>query len=488
MKRTLGPWLALWIASLGAGLTVAFVVSPVYAAAAGSLMTLAISMWLMHRLIKVFDIRQMTVPGFWYLTYVVTMYIPSLLIIFGRLSPEKLDAAGYPFHIELGPHLGMLSFAINSALITVPMGVWLAGRLLRFKTGEIKEYFAGGVEETGDRRAPMLAYGLVIACAVGFSTLYVWDVSSSVGTIPLFELFKPHSHRGLAHLRIGSLVALHSPLRYVYAIVIEAVYPFLTAAAFGYFLHTRKSGWLVLFLFTFSVGTLSAAASTARGGVAAILVVTLLLLYLYLGGRAAGKFLLLSLGVIFIFPVFVTIATYRVDFWYALMVIGVRLFYTPAYIQYVYFQVVPAQVGFLHGRTSPNLAWLTGQSYFNMQEYVARVLYPHAPAHAMASGPFLGDYYVNFGMLGVLAGGVLAGFVMGWLQIWLVRRPKRVAGLAVYAFLLYAFWTLTDRPLPVVLWSGGVVFVFLTMWILGLLEAIIGLSFSRRLSVPQPHV
>ncbi len=199
------------------------------------------------------------------------------------------------------------------------------------------------------------------------------------------------------------------------------------------------------------------------------------------------KILLLSLVAISVFPVAITMTFYRIDLLYALKIIGIRLSYTPAYIQYLYFLLVPSRFGFLHGRTSPSLSWLTGQDYFNMPEYVIRFPYPNAPAHASASGPFVGDLYANFGVSGVLLGGIAAGIMMQSLQIWLVRRRKTVANIAAYAFLLYVSWTLTYRPLQVVVWSGGVFFVFLVSFVLVVLETILRIRGSLRHEPATAH-
>src|SRR4029077_3422677 len=133
---------------------------------------------------------QVTLPGFWYLTFLATMYLPSLLIVFAGVSPERLDPVGYPFRIQAGPHLAALLFAVNSALLTVPLGIALAGRLLRFRVDEVRDYYAATVDDGGNRRARLAAYTLFIAGALAVSTLYVADVVSRVHTVPLFELFR----------------------------------------------------------------------------------------------------------------------------------------------------------------------------------------------------------------------------------------------------------------------------------------------------------
>jgi hypothetical protein len=322
----------------------------------------------------------------------------------------------------------------------------------------------------------------MVAGAVTVSGVYLSDVLSRVGSVPLLDLFKVHGP-ALARLRIASLVALNSPLRYAYAILIGTVYPFLLSAALGYTVRARTGLWVSLLLLTLGAGAFSAAVSTARSGVAALLVVACAYLYLHRGARAGARVALACVPLFLAFATAVTMAMYRIGALFALRLIGVRLFYTPAYVQYLYFRLVPAQLQFLHGRTSPMYAALTGQRYFNMQEYVVRIPYPDAPAHAMTNGPFVGDLYVNFGIAAVLLGAVAAGLIMGGLQIWLVRQPKTVLNMAAYAVLMYVFWTLTDSPLPATLWSGGVFFTFVTAWLVLLLGRLFALR-ARPLSQP----
>ena len=46
-------------------------------------------------------------------------------------------------------------------------------------------------------------------------------------------------------------------------------------------------------------------------------------------------------------------------------------------------------------------------------------------------------------------------------QVYLVRRRKTVVSLAIYAYLIVAFWFLNSTGLPIVLVSKGVVFALM---------------------------
>ncbi|MFY9732558.1 MAG: hypothetical protein WAK24_18270, partial [Candidatus Acidiferrales bacterium] len=66
----------------------------------------------------------------------------------------------------------------------------------------------------------------------------------------------------------------------------------------------------------------------------------------------------------------------------------------------------------------------------------------------------------------VILGGVLAGFIMESIQIYLFRRRKTVVSLAVSAFLMVAFWNLNSTSLPVVLASNGALLALVLGWAL----------------------
>jgi hypothetical protein len=73
----------------------------------------------------------------------------------------------------------------------------------------------------------------------------------------------------------------------------------------------------------------------------------------------------------------------------------------------------------------------------------------------------------DFGLPGVVVGGVLAGLFMQMVTIYFFRRAKTIANIAAYAICMWSFGLLVTSPLPTMLLSGGVSFAFLLTWLLG---------------------
>ena len=148
------------------------------------------------------------------------------------------------------------------------------------------------------------------------------------------------------------------------------------------------------------------------------------------------------------------------DVWFALEAIGRRLVYLPALVLYNYFEVFPEQVGHLYGLTIGKLAWFVGGDNFNSANYVYQYMYPERVESGLANAAFVGNLWADFGFAGVLVGGVVAGAIMQFLQVTLVREKKDVLSVAIYSYLIFAFWLLSSTALPVVLLSNGVILIF----------------------------
>jgi hypothetical protein len=105
-----------------------------------------------------------------------------------------------------------------------------------------------------------------------------------------------------------------------------------------------------------------------------------------------------------------------------------------------------------------------GWAPFDTPNYVGVYGYPGDLETISANGAFLANLNADFGMPGVLLGGVLTGFVMEWFHIYAVRRKKTVIAIALYSFLTYSFWVLHSSSLPIVLASNGVIMVTMISW------------------------
>jgi len=145
--------------------------------------------------------------------------------------------------------------------------------------------------------------------------------------------------------------------------------------------------------------------------------------------------------------------------------------------------VVPDIVPYLHGRTIGRLNWILGtESEVNIANYVFRYMFPWRLDTGLSPAPFIGYLHADFGLVGVLVGGVLAGMILQGLQVVVTRRPKTVATLAAYAYFLWCGWKLNMESMTQSLLSGGIIIV------LGLLELLRVTESFLRIATARPGV
>jgi hypothetical protein len=260
-------------------------------------------------------------------------------------------------------------------------------------------------------------------------------------------------------LREDSFKLLDTPLAYLYTWVGALFLPFACMASLGFYLLSRRRRWLGLFLVALASGLLYGAMTVAKAPVATLVLLLLLFVYMYRRGRV-GRVGVLAPVLVLLYPLAVVMASYweELTLYEAADALFNRMFYLPARVLFWYFELFPpASLG---GRTSQNLAWLMGWKHFDIENYVGI----HGLGYqgsVSANGAFIGYLHADFGWLGVLGGGLAVGVIMQACQVYLVRRVKTVSSLAVYAYLMLAFWYLHSTGLPIVLVSRGVFVVLL---------------------------
>ncbi len=119
--------------------------------------------------------------------------------------------------------------------------------------------------------------------------------------------------------------------------------------------------------------------------------------------------------------------------------------------------------GFLYGRSIDKFPTI-GIVPFDTANYVGVYEIPHGLESISANGAFIADLYADFGMPGVLVGGIVAGFIMQWFHIHAIRRKKTIVAIALYSFLTFTFWFLNSSSLPIVLASNGAILALVISW------------------------
>jgi hypothetical protein len=387
--------------------------------------------------------QRLTVPGVWYLSYIVGTAAPALLVVAEVKSRY------------VAPYL----LAVIVTLFTAPLGMLLVNAATGFRRDESRAFFDEPLPRQDPGPAETSAFLLLLGGCLVLTAGYVIETP----VIPLFHLIRnPGSAAVIVGLREDSFKLLDSPFIYAYDVIRNVIWPFVITLALGYWLTSRRPRWLALLLVAAMVGTFYAAASVAKAPVAVLALVTVLFMYLYRRGRVSLRTALIGFGLVFVFPL-------AVLFWSVsglgfgptdvFRAIVRRLFYAPAEVLYNYFVVVPDVVPYLYGRTIGRVQWVLGESEINIGNFVFRFMFPNRIETGVANTSFIGYMHADFGLPGILLGGALVGALVQSLQVWLVRRPKTVESLAAYAFLYWAAWKINFQALPQTMLSGGILVV-----------------------------
>jgi hypothetical protein len=433
----------------------------------GSIPVLLLSAYLMQRTTRVFDIRRITIPAFWYLTYLPMIYFPSFVVFY------RLDAASkYPYF-----------FAVQSVMITVPLGIWAVNRICRFDQNSIRHYFNAPVQERKPGIAKLFIYTVLLSVALFFAIIYIIGLDN----IPLLYMFKnPGASQEVTVLREESFKLLDprwssassTHLFYIYLFLRTLIFPFFILLSFGYFFISRDLKWFFLFIITLIAGVIYAATSLARAPVAAIFLRLSFAFYLIKQGRLGKKMLVVCMVLILLFPLMVTKLGYgtNVDALDAIKRVFIRLCYTPAADLHDYFEIFPEHHDYVYGQAllKPILI-LFGLPNFYIENYVYRFKYPNSIETGHSNAAFQSNLHADFGALGVLIGGFLTGMLMQGIQIYILRRKKTIVSIASYSFFIYAFWVLNMGSITSVLFVNGVIpVVFLILLFLWLEDILIG--------------
>lgn len=397
-----------------------------------------------------FNFHRGTITAFWYLTFLAMIFLPAFVVYFNQ---EGASRAQY-------------LFAVESVLITVPLGWWIASLASGFHRSEIDHYFTAQIMEAVPERVLLYRSWVLLSLCFALTVAYLLEVR----TVPIFYLIRnPGEFLEAALLREDSFKLLNSPLSYFYYVARGFFYPVVILLSFGAYLKLRTRQWLVTLWISGVSGLFFASLSLAKSPVAVIALLMGVFYYLYRNGNISRKALALVLVLILLFPVVVLTYAYAdesVDTWIALTAIGYRLFYLPAEVVYYYFEVFPGQTPYLHGKSVDKFARLMGVKPFDTANAVGVYAYPQGLESVSANGAFIADLYADFGIWGVVLGGVVTGIIMQSVQIFLLRRGKTIVTLTAFSYLLIAFWLLNSTSLPIVLASDGVLFMLLAVWLL----------------------
>jgi hypothetical protein len=448
--RKLFPWIAPFLCSLALILAGLWIASSLVVL---SILVVAVSLWMMHSVAGVFNLRKLNIASFFYLIYLAVILIPGFFVFADEVTASRMR----------------FLFGIESVLISVPVGIFIANLLFDFRKEEIATYFDAAVTSESPK-AGLTAFLVILGLGVLLIAINIRETP----VIPLLYLIRnPGETLTVAAMREDAFKLLNSPLTYVYAVFRGSVFPFLAMVALGRYRLRKEVIWKRLFWVSLACAVGYASLTIEKSPVATIFGLLFLFSYLFKGGRLSKK-TTIAFPIIFLaFPALVMLLSYQGSeagtIASLIQAIGQRIFYGPAQIAYAYFELFPAIIPFQHGASLVKLAHILGWKTLDIPNVVG--LYVTGGIGGIdsvsANGCFIGNLNADFGLPAVVIGGVFAGLVMQMATVYFVRRPKSVANIAGYAACMWSFGLLVASPLPTVLLSGGVAFAVLLAWCLG---------------------
>jgi len=420
-----------------------------------SVLVACVSIWLMQQAVGL-NPRFLTITAFWYWLYLAFVFIPAFFV--------------FTSHAE--PYRTIYMAAVDSALITVPLGAMAVNVVTRFGKGDTCRYFRASLALEGGVNTLRPGFFVLLGAAVVLIVLHCLQISS----IPLYDLIvHPGDYNALVTAREESLKLMNSPLVYAYYVVRSTIFPLLILVALGEYLRTRRLEWKILFGASLVLGLVYSGLTIAKSPVSNLVLLVAFFIYLRRGGKVKIKSLFLVTVVFLLFPVFVIMSEQAgtVGFSAALADLGHRMFVVPADVLYYYFEVFPGVVPHQYGVTIGKVAWVLGVPTFDDANCVGRYMMARGAGFrstVTANAPFLGSLYADFSLAGVLVGAFIAGVLMQASQVWIVRRPKTTLNLALFAFLLVTFAWLNTTSLPLVLLSDGGLLIFAFAWLLNAMK------------------
>ena len=419
------------------------------------------SIFVMHKTCEILNPKFVSLQTFSFGGYLLMISLPSVLQnptpynnFLNVLNPQQT--------FQQTVILGLFAYAI---------GTLLANKILHFNIKEQKKYFSTKVLKDNYQNS-FLTTILLSVLSTCILLTYLLQNGLPLNDYPIIKMFASSNINELALAR-EKVFKLIDPrwnssstafLFFFYLALRVWLFPFLVVYSFLSFLVTREKRWLFLFGINFFQSVFYAALSIARAPVAALML-RLALAWHYFKQCVVGKMqVALIVFLILFFPLLVTILAYgHANALSGLIAVFRRLFITPAEDLFVYFEAFPIYFDFQRGGTliKPFLHILHWE-HFYIENEVYNFQFPFSDVKSgHANAAFLSNLYADFGPYGSIVGSGVAGLIIQYINICLVRSARNIMNVTMYAYLVYTLWIINFGSLTSVLGTNGLLFIFL---------------------------
>lgn len=444
-----------------------------------SLSFAAISIFFAFIVMGLEKVRAMTISKFFYYSYLAMIYFPSLFVYKEGISPYRETYL----------------LATTSALFLIPLGILFIRLFFSGSNSADMTYFNSPIVYQTDGKGIKVALLLLFFFALGIVLIHLYVTPS----LPLFDaILKSKDYQSLAEAREQAFKLIQIPvLMYLFSWTQGLIFPFIVLITYFVWRFTKESFWRNFFLVALIAAVFYAGLTLAKSPVAAIFLMLVLAYYYEKKGELSLSKIILCGLVILAFPIFVVMIvmpwaeeqSVLMRFLLTFQGIGKRLFWEPACTLHKYFEIFPTNMEFLGGRSIGIFSSIVGIPYFSTENFVYLYLRPNAEILTGSENTcFIGNLYADFGLVGVFLGAFFVGMLLEGCHQYLLRRPKTPVYLAVYIYLMFAFWLLLNSNLFVVLNTFGLIWVFVLAFLIRLLpEFIETVGIKQRVLKAIPH-
>ncbi len=347
-------------------------------------------------------------PSVVFLSYTLIIAIPSVY-----LTITKTESIRWYFYASI------LTF-----YILYPLGLLLAN-----KKNEIINSKIIGIRENILSKTSLdnTVYKICILM-LSFSFIIMLLYLYRVPFLPIIQLIKtPGESTLLTNMRAESMKLLNVSFieKYLFAWLREVIFPIGITASFALALLYRKSKYIFLFLLFFISGLVNNSLTLTKSPVAAIFLCISAVYFLW-KRKITPRLALIATVVMFSFPalMYMFIApedSPMRDIANVAVMILFRLFIVPAEALYQYFLIFPSIHGFLYGRSSKIFSWIYDDGLFNAPNYVAKIWWDEPFTHGNANAIYIGNFWADFGLIGVFLSTIFIGYFIHTLYYYLVN-------------------------------------------------------------------
>ena len=351
-----------------------------------------------------------------FFSFTVFISLPSIYICSTENNP-----AIYPYY-----------FSIVIFYILFPIGLLLGNKIWGINIGRVKILLNSDFQKS---KFDSLFYEILIlfiAAGILVFLLYLMRVK----TIPLLELIRnPGDYVRSMALRQEAYLLLKVTFieKYLFLWERSIIMPIIIFVSLLLYLINRQKKFLIIFLVFLFIGLLFNSLTLEKSPTAAI-ILSLMALY-YLRKKQIGvRFLFLSLFFIFLIPVLILyfqhLGHYNIYKLVYITILG-RVFITPTEVLYHHFEIFPQIHDFLGGRSTHLFSWLYNDGTFPLANYVARVWWQSPKTTFVANVIFIGNFWADFGFLGVIISSVFVGLIGHW-YFWKILSVSNYSKNIIY--------------------------------------------------------